>query len=192
MKRIELGLRMVALAIVLVHVLLRPAKADEFTDAQGVKWYGSDDVGWSTRPVRAVVDLTGNPEFTAQYPFQAAKTVKSSESKPATTPTADGGVQKPGTAACTPAVAACSKPADHGTVMSTTSAKCDSAACSKPSEQGLKSTAQPSREVAVPPAVPQQAEACFTAPPCIFVQRVPRVRVGRAFSFRRWLIGGCK
>ncbi len=36
------------------------------------------------------------------------------------------------------------------------------------------------------------AAACPTAPPCIFTERVPIRRVGRAFSFRRWLIGGCK
>ncbi len=44
----------------------------------------------------------------------------------------------------------------------------------------------------VGPKKPEPVAACPTAPPCIYVQRVPRMRVGRAFSFRRWLIGGCK
>ncbi len=35
------------------------------------------------------------------------------------------------------------------------------------------------------------AAACPTAPPCIFTERVPIRRVGR-WTFKRWLIGGCK
>ncbi len=194
MKRIELGLRMVALAIVLMHVMLITAKADGLTDAINVERARCGLHALSHEPSLDYWAVQNNGQQRTRglghYIFGGLPIVRQNAAwgQPDIPSVIVAWMCSPGHRASilSPDVTHCGGSFD-GAYWT-----CNFSLSLKPKEAKPAVPADKPGSAHGVGTTGSSAAACPTAPPCIFTERVPIRRVGRAFSFRRWLIGGCK